>query len=167
MSTQGGEAQLEDQSVAEVDRIRDIIFGSQMRGYDRRFKEVGAQLDLLNRQLEQLKVALDQQRGAQETRTNDLQGEMRQRLDQQRDDLSDRMQQQGSTLESQLRQLASDLSQQAKDLRSEFAAALNTLDDAKTDRHTLGDLLVEMGMRLKQQGQLADLLDQLEEAAED
>jgi chromosome segregation ATPase len=166
MSKESDKAQPEDRPIAEVDRIRDIIFGSQMRSYDRQFKEVAGQLDLLSKQLEELRSALDQQRAAQEMRTNDLQGEVRQRSEEVRNDLSDRMQQQNAALETQLRQLASDLRKQGRDLRNQFTAALDALDEAKTDRHNLGDLLMELGMRLKQEGQLAELLDQLGETAE-
>lgn len=159
--------QPESRQVAEVERIRDIIFGSQMRNYDRQFADLVGQLDLLNKRLEELRAAVDQQRVAQEKRANELQGEMRQRLDDLRNDLSDRLQQQGSASEAQGRQLAADLRQQEQGLRDEFTAAQRALDDAKTDRHNLGDLLMEMGMRLKQEVQLADLLDQLGDTAED
>ena len=63
--------------------------------------------------------------------------------------------------------LAADLRKQGRNLRSEFTAAQDALDEAKTNRHDLGDLLVEMGTRLKDQVGLADLLGQLEEVTAD
>ena len=72
-----GERAGEDRTAADVDRIRDIIFGSQIRQYDQRFEGVASQLDLLERQLAELRGALDQQRDAQEGRARELQEEIR------------------------------------------------------------------------------------------
>ena len=86
-------------------------------------------------------------------------------LDELRSELAARIEQQGTGLETNLRRLATDLQQQGQDLRSEFSSALSALQDEKTNRHDLGDLLMEMGMRLKQEGDLSDLLDRLEATA--
>ena len=54
------------------------------------------------------------------------------------------------------------LRKQAQDLRSELTEAANALDDEKASREDMGDMLVEMGMRLKDQIGLGDLLGQME-----
>jgi hypothetical protein len=55
---------------------------------------------------------------------------------------------------------------QEQALRSEISLAAEALDNDKTGRGHLGDLLVEMGTRLKQQVGLADLVDQIGRVAE-
>ena len=48
-------------SPAEVDRIRDIIMGPQMRVYEQQFKRLVSQIELLNKQLEDQRAAFEQQ----------------------------------------------------------------------------------------------------------
>jgi len=50
---------------------------------------------------------------------------------------------------------------QGHDLRAWFEKALDAMEDDKASRSHVGDLLVEMGTRLKQQAGIADLLGQL------
>jgi chromosome segregation ATPase len=181
----------EERSVAEVERIREIIFGSQMRDYDRQFATVVDQLGQLNKDLEALRAALDQQGADQDERTRELQEETRQRRselnqelsgrigqleakitqvqdearrsrDELHNEMSSRLERQDTEQKSQLRKLAAELRQQNQDLRNDLTAALNALEDKKTSRSDLGDLLEEMGMRLKGQGEIAELLEQLE-----
>lgn len=193
MNAESDRSDLGDRPIAEVDRIRDIIFGPQMRVYDQQFKRMVGQLDLLSNQLEELRTALEQQGAEQESRTRETQEEMRQRhaeldrtfsarldqleanlelqtrelqaesrqaLGQLRDEHASRMDQQASDLQAGARQLSADL-------RSEFTTSLDALEDRKTSRHDLGDLLMEMGTRLKEQIGVADLLGQLGQLAED
>ncbi len=185
----------DDRTAADVDRIRDIIFGSQIQQYEQRFGGVASQLELLEKRLAELKGALDQQRDAQEGRTREVQEEMRQRNtelkrtlsgqigqvettfalkttqiqdeshqseDALRDEVFARLERQSEDLAARIRQLGTDLRQQGSDLRSELAAAVNALGDEKASRHNLGSLLMEMGMRLKGEREVTDLLEQLQ-----
>jgi len=200
MNAESGRSDLGDRPVAEVDRIRDIIFGPQMRVYEQQFKRVLGRLDLLSNQLEELRTAFEQQGAEQESRTRETQEEMRQRhaelertftarldqleanlelqthelqaesrqaLGQLRDEHARRMDQQAADLKAEARQLSADLRKQGQDLRSEFTTSMDALEDGKTSRHDLGDLLTEMGTRLKEQIGVADLLGQLGQLAED
>jgi chromosome segregation ATPase len=174
MSTESETTTLQDSPAAEVDRIRDIIFGPQMRLYEQQFKRVVGQLDLLSNQLEDLRATLDQKQAEQESHTREVQAEMLQRHTDLEHTFSSRLEQleakfdqQGADLRAESRQLAADLRTQGQDLRGEFTSALDALDDDKTSRHNLGDLLQEMGTRLKQQVGVADLLGQLGAMAED
>ena len=49
MSQEGDTVDQGAQTVAEVDRIRDIIFGPQMRNYEQQFKRLAAQVDRLGK----------------------------------------------------------------------------------------------------------------------
>jgi len=143
MTRKSDEAGPEEPQIAEVDRIRDIIFGSQMRTYEQQFKRVAGQLDQINKQLDELRANLGRQR-------QDLEGQIQK--------LREATQQSQSEME---RAFSNQLAQS----RSEFTQGLDALEDEKTSRSHLGDLLVEMGTRLKQQGDISDLLGQLGKAS--
>jgi hypothetical protein len=174
MSETGGKADQEVRSIAEVERIRDIIFGPQMRLYEQQFKRLSGHLDLLGKQLVELKATLDKQVADQESRVQKLQEDTNQRLRDLEGALGSRLDELDASLEKQdaqhaarARELSTKLQQQERDIRGEFTTALSALEDEKTGRHNLGDLLVEMGTRLKDQASLADLLGQLEQVAQD
>jgi chromosome segregation ATPase len=115
----------------EVDRIREIIFGSQMREYEQRFQTLQRDLGRLQQELDRLNDQLGEQDREQGKKLQSLRGEMRQVDD---------------------------------DLRDELRQAVDQLMTDKTDRVILGDMLVEVGQRLKTGGSLSDLLGELTEA---
>ena len=61
MAVEGDKMIPQGSSIAEVDRIRDIIMGPQMRLYEHQFKRMTNQLDILGTELEELRTRLDQQ----------------------------------------------------------------------------------------------------------
>lgn len=78
----------------EVDRIRDIIFGHQMRDYDQRFQVVRRDFERLQQELDRLSERLAEQDSNQAKRLQELRQEMR-RAD---DDLRDELRQATQTL---------------------------------------------------------------------
>ena len=189
MSTENDKATAEDSPVADVERIRDIIFGPQMRQYEQRFQRMAKRLELMSKQWEETRTGLDQRQTEQGAQARELKQDLRRRhtelsqaLSSQVGQLESTFGQQGAQMQDEVRQsldnlrqsldelrdgLSARLERQGQDLRSEFTSTLDTLEEDKANRHDLGDLLVEMGMRLKEQGGIADLLGQLEQAAED
>lgn len=191
---------MEDRPTAEVDRIRDIIFGPQMRLYEQQFQRLVGQTELLSKQVDELRAALEQQKADQESRLHKAQGELgqrhselertfteqlgqlssksEQRMVQAQADarqslgeldakLSDQLKQQASELKAEIRQVTGDLRKQGSDLRGELRSGLDALEDTKTNRHNLADLLIEMGTRLKGEIGIADLLGKLETVSKD
>jgi chromosome segregation ATPase len=73
--------------VQEVERIRDIIFGSQMRDYEQRFQVVQRDLSRLQQELDRLADQMSEQDQAQSKKLQALRGEMRQSDDDLRDEL--------------------------------------------------------------------------------
>jgi len=71
----------------EVDRIRDIIFGSNMREYDQRFQTVQRDMDRLQQTLDNLAEQLNKQDSGQNSKLQDLRKEMRQAEDDLRNEL--------------------------------------------------------------------------------
>jgi hypothetical protein len=74
-------------SSQDVDRIRDIIFGTQMRDYQQRFEAYQRDLARLQKEIEQLNEQLAEQDSAQSKKTQALRREMRQADDDLRDEL--------------------------------------------------------------------------------
>jgi hypothetical protein len=116
-------------AMQDVGRIREIIFGSQMRDYEQRFR-------LLQRDLE------------------GLQGEL--------EALREQVSAQGKEQDKKLQALRDDTRQSDDDLRAEMRQAADRLTMDKVDRSTLGDLLIELGNRLKQDSALGSLLETLD-----
>jgi len=75
------------ESIQEVDRIRDIIFGPQMRDYDHRFQTVQRDLDRLQQEVDRLTEQLTDQDSDQNKKLQALRREMRQADDNLRDEL--------------------------------------------------------------------------------
>ncbi len=167
-------AQPENLESGNVDQIRDIIFGSQMRDYEQRFArleermlhesdslrgETNSRLDALEAYIKQeVSSLMDQiatERGEREEDTRHLSNEL--------DKHSEAMDKKMATLQDKLAQGHSDardaLLEQSKNLLSEIQnvrtslteqlnKSVNELDDHKTDRRALADMLSEVAMRL-------------------
>lgn len=75
------------ESAQEVDRIRDIIFGPQMRDYEQRFQIVQRDLDRLQQEIDRLTEQLAEQDSSQGKNLQNLRREMRQADGDLRDEL--------------------------------------------------------------------------------
>jgi chromosome segregation ATPase len=80
-------ASLQAEPPQEVDRIRDIIFGPQMRDYDQRFETVQRDLDRLRQEIDRLSEQLADQDSSQSKKLQALHQEMRQADDDLRNEL--------------------------------------------------------------------------------
>lgn len=147
MSAEDGRPDAGERPITELERIRDIIFGPQMQDYEGQFSRVAAELGLLSQRLNDLQSTLAQQQADQDQRRDELEHAFSERLDQLE-----------SSLGTQTRQLADDL-------QAEFTQALDAVQDDKASRLDMGDMLVEMGTRLREQFGVADLLGSLDDAA--
>lgn len=75
------------ESGQSVDRIRDIIFGSQMRDYEQRFQVFKRDLDRLQQELDNLAEQLTDQDNSNNRKLQTLRREMRQSDDDLRNEL--------------------------------------------------------------------------------
>jgi predicted RNase H-like nuclease (RuvC/YqgF family) len=66
-----------DEKTPEVDRIRDIIFGSHMRTYDGNFQTIQRDLDRLQQEIERLNEKLIEQEESQSQKVQALEREIR------------------------------------------------------------------------------------------
>lgn len=163
-----------DDSAGNIDKVRDILFGGQMRDYDRRFQrleerlvqEVGELKDDLRKRLAALEQFMKQEVASladritteHDERTNatkDLSREAREsamafeKKTGQLDDQIGRVQRElrQQILELQQR-MSDDLREKVDDVLARLAREANELRSDKTDRATLAALLTEMAMRL-------------------
>lgn len=157
-----------------VDKIRDILFGSHIRDYDKRFaaledrllREANALRDDMTARL----AAMDQfMRAEFEAVSDRLRGEERERIAGVRSamdaisnlhrELSDRLSalaeqtaQQQRDIRAQLQEQGRQLSEDAQRRHSEVSEALRReayeLRDAKADRHALAAMFVDLAQRL-------------------
>lgn len=157
-----------------VDKIRDILFGAQMRDYDRRFstleerllREAGELRDDMHRRLTATEQFL---RGELEALSGQLSAEQRDRKQGVRDamdatanvnrELSDRIaalaeqvaQQQRemrNALSDQLRQLSEDTSRRHQELTESLRREAFDLRNAKADRTAIAAMFAEFAQRL-------------------
>lgn len=138
MGNKESEAGSQAGTIQELDRVRDIIFGPQMRDYQQRFQ-------LLDRDLKRLEQEIDR---------------LRDKLTQQLAELDSAQNQKLQTLSQELRQADADL-------RAEERRSTEDLTTSKVDRAALGELFVEIGTRLKGGASVAELLGQVIEARQD
>jgi DNA repair exonuclease SbcCD ATPase subunit len=163
-----------------VDQIRDILFGGQMRDYERRFQELEErsrkELDKLRsevvKRLEQIDSLIhdNQERSGQQfkkleqdlrassaqsdERLNSAQKQLKQDLS----SIDDKHDKAAQTLRERLHKLASEsqdsLRARAEELAADMQRQFAQLHDQKTARDELAGLLTEMAMRLNRQFEL-------------
>lgn len=122
-----------------VDQIRDILFGGQMRDYERRFQELN----------ERLEADFDTLRQDQERRFAQLD----KRLDEQLEKLGRALRQEVSDRTAATDEIESRLLQGARAHRSELAGAVDTLNhDLSAAEDRLRAALNELDAALKEQG---------------
>jgi DNA repair exonuclease SbcCD ATPase subunit len=163
-----------DGGAANLEKVRDLLFGGQMRDYDRRFasleerilkettdlrEEVRKRLSSIEQLLAREVDALnDRVRTEQEDRSAAAKELARQLDDTARtferknsqldDQLSRGMRELRQQLHDQHQQLSDDLKRQADQILERLARESDQLRSDKTDRASLAALLTEMAMRL-------------------
>ena len=120
----------QEETPQEVDRIRDILFGSQMRDYEQHFQVIRHDLE---------------------------------RLQQELDRLAGRLAEQDSEQSKKLERLRKESREADEALRRALRETAQQLTNDKVDRLALGDMLIEIGNRLKTGVLSSDLLQGLEE----
>jgi uncharacterized phage infection (PIP) family protein YhgE len=165
------------ESSDKVERIRELIFGAQMRDYAQKFDGVNREVSRLNRELERLNQLLRDQESAfkrqlrEETErlTNQLLEQDR-RQTQQLQEVDRRQTQEVEALEQKhtqrLQELDHVMHMGDRDLLEKLRQLTDQLNDLKVDRSTLGNLLVDLGNSLKRDTPTPltadlDVLDQL------
>jgi DNA repair exonuclease SbcCD ATPase subunit len=167
----------EDASGGSVDKIRDILFGAQMRDYDRRFNRLEERLLKESSDLrEETRQHFDTLESFIKNEFNALSDRLKtenQQRDEMGAEMNTRLQETAKTLERKLMQLDELTAQNQRALRQQMLDQSKALNDElrrkseelaasiareagelrhdKTDRAALADLFTELALRLNNQ----------------
>ncbi len=173
--------------LGNIDQIRDIIFGAQLRDYDNRIGKVESDIVLLQQQMrdrlekleqnltQEIRVtadALDRKLKAIDATTQEDAADLRQHVDRLNKRFTASLQTLDSTVDEQTASLRGELHDTRNKLHGEVGAlrdlVLEELDrrfsqlrEAKVSRDDIAEALFELGMRLKG----AEFIPSLKEAA--
>ena len=178
---QQGEERITEVSAADnVDKVRDIIFGSQMREYNNRFRRLARDMDKVSRELERkysdLEIKMEEKA---ESLSNELQrgiAELDKKITEALDNLSlkegadfkklsdmideltrdtmESMERLTNEQNSRFNELREQLRRNYDELRNELVSEVDSLEDSKVDRFNLAESLIALGMKLKGEGLL-------------
>jgi len=167
---------------ANVDKIRDILFGSQMRDYEKRFarleesvtkaletlrEDTMKRLETLSsfaqQEVESLSQRLKTEKAERTDGLKDVARELKEAaklIEKKLGQLEDQTSDAHSELRAKLLEHSKSFSNEIDKLRRDSTAALDreveTLRNDKTDRAALGDLFAELSLRLKNDFELPD-----------
>lgn len=134
----------------DLEQLRDILYGNQARATEQRLDELEIRLEDVNQalknntadQVSSLSGSMQQQFKAVDEKLAQTNASINQRLDQQISDLR-----------KQLADFRAESRQRDTELRQEMLTLGAMLDRQKTGRSELGELLVELGQQLQQNGE--------------
>lgn len=147
-------------SVDKVERIRDLLFGTNMRDYTQRFDAISRDLSRLTQETVRITETIQEQ----ENKFTKLLRQEIDRLAAQLQEQDKRSQQQLQQVDQRLtdqikeldqkhtqnaKELAANLTRTERLLREELHELSQQLNNMKVDRPTLGDLLIGIGQNLK------------------
>lgn len=118
----------------DINQIRDLIFGENIREYNRKFVEVEKELAKLH------ETVKEQSKSIQE--------------------LQNKIKAANQSIESTIAKSEQTFLQRIDDLRRELDQKLARLAEDKTDRLKIGNYLIEIGMRLKDENVMQQLIDE-------
>jgi len=161
--------------LGNIDQIRDIIFGAQLREYDNRFDKIDSDLSMMQQDMqtrtEQIKTVLSgEMRAAVDSfekkiksitlNTQEESADLRQQIDRVNrkfsssiEALDEAIDNQTSSLREEVSQTRERLSEETRTLKTQVFEELDRrfsmLRDVKVSRDDMAEILFELGMRLK------------------
>jgi hypothetical protein len=174
--------------LGNIDQIRDIIVGSQLREYDTRFEHIETELSLVRQDMRdrveqlrnafslELRAAVDSLEKKIKTvslNAQDESADLRQQMDRINkkfsntiEALDESVDKQTSLLKGEISETRVNLQEDVRNLRTHILEELDrqfsTLRDAKIARDDMAEILFELGMRLKG----SEFVRQLKEATD-
>lgn len=174
--------------LGNIDQIRDIIFGAQLREYDTRFDKIESGLSMLQQDLQtrveqvktvlstELRIAVDSiEKKLKSISTNSQEevADLRQQLDRVNRKFSSSFESLDETVDSKTSALRDDLSatrdklqEETRQLKAQVFEELDRrfsmLREVKVSRDDMAEILFELGMRLKG----TEFVPQLKEVAD-
>lgn len=165
-------------SAGELEVLRDLIFGNQARDFSKRISDLDTRLEVVRRELKTdqetraqavAKTASDQTIALRKESSSRIDKEVTiigERLDQLAADFNELIESNRRAIEARLDRMQEDANERLRvleeearrrddDLRSELLTISAWLEDKKTSRHDLGQMLEEIGQRLQASAQKA------------
>ena len=159
-------------NAGELEVLRDLIFGNQARDFAHRITDLDGRLETVRRELKSeqdsraqsvAKTASDQTVALRKEANSRIDKEVQiigERIEQVSADLRELVETSSHALESRLDRMQQDINEHFRvleegtrrrddDLRAELLAVSAWLEDRKTSRHDLGQMLEEIGVRLQ------------------
>ena len=159
-------------NAGELEVLRDLIFGNQARDFAHRITDLDGRLEIVRRELRSeqdsraqsvAKTASDQTVALRKEANSRIDKEVQiigERIEQVSADLRELVETSSHALESRLDRMQQDINEHFRvleegtrrrddDLRAELLAVSAWLEDRKTSRHDLGQMLEEIGIRLQ------------------
>ena len=159
-------------NAGDLEVLRDLIFGNQARDFSRRITDLESRLETVRRELKNeqdsraqtlAKTASDQTVALRKETNSRVDKEIQiigERIEQMSADMHELLETTRQTLETRLDRMQEDINERFRaleedarrrddDLRSELLTVSAWLDDKKTSRHDLGQMLEEIGLRLQ------------------
>ena len=143
-------AEIIDPGLGELDKVRNILFGRQVKAYEQRFAEVES---TLNEMIDDLTQRVESKIEAIESNLNDFQESLQSKIQDSESNASEELSQVRNDMENINTALVTDLAQAKGELRSELSSMTSKLSSDKTDRESLAMLFDEMSMRLRNNDQ--------------
>ena len=167
---------------ANVDKIRDILFGAQMRDYEKRFIRLEARLakdaadlreetkkrldtleNFVHEEFESVAQRLKNEKSERtdslkdlERETNDATKSLEKKHSHLDDEVAKGMAELRSRILEQSKALMTEIEGRHRDLTAALDRDVKTLQDDKTDRRALADLFTEVALRLKEEFELPE-----------
>ncbi|WP_341730986.1 hypothetical protein [Microcoleus sp. EPA2] len=161
--------------LGNIDQIRDIIFGAQLREYDNRFDKIDSELSMMQQdmqaRIEQIKTVLSgEMRAAVDSfekkiksitlNTQEESADLRQQIDRVNrkfsssiEALDEAIDNQTTSIRDELSQTRERLSEETRTLKTQVFEELDRrfsmLREVKVSRDDMAEILFELGMRLK------------------
>ena len=131
---------------SNIDQLRDIIFGGQMREYEKRFARME---ERLAKEVAELREEVRQRLAALERYARDELQSATERITATNELASKQHREVRAQLLDQTQALTDDAQRRATELQSIIDREVTQLRDEKTDRTALSDLLLELALRLR------------------
>lgn len=156
----------------DLETLRDLLFGNQVRDLSRRLTELDSRVEAAKRDLKaSLNTRADGLASSTAEQVATVRKELNGRIDQETKSLAERIDKLAAELSNQLQAMHKELGSRLDELQSELTERLQTaqeearqrddelraellalsawLDDKKASRHDLGQMLEEIGQRLQ------------------
>jgi uncharacterized phage infection (PIP) family protein YhgE len=133
----------------DLERLRDILFGSQARTIEQRLHDLEAELAAARQELTE---AFDRKLAVVNDNHLDLSGRVAHQAEQSENrdaELLNKLEQTRQSLSDRADQLDREHSERLERARAEMLASMDALRDQKVSREDLGQMLIDLGQRLR------------------